>query len=456
MINYEEVYNQNILSKYGKLRQDDNLLLLNNNYPHQYSILNRKDMTDKIVYTIDPEGCKDADDAFSIYNSDNKLFLAIHIADPTEYININSDLWKDIIGRTTTKYPSNRKPIHMMPEKILEISSLMTEDEMEVKKCISILTQINEKTFEPMGKIKLLFSKILIRKENSFTYAEAAESNKFEIGLKISKSLINKRSNVTKGTVLSELSIANIIYDEDKVFLKNDNIKEKLMKQMIAEFAIFANSFVGEFLKINLGQGIFRTCNAKEWLDKTSNNITGEEMIQEIITNGITADYMSNIESHDLVGIPEYCHFTSPIRRLSDCICHYLLKHIYLENSKCPFTNNDLDQLSSKCLLATKNDKKNQYLDIKFRLIQVMANLIELNGKINLEYYITGYSGLFLNLIINKIDNFNVHMAYSLRIKNYTKEFIVKEKKSIEISIVNCLNKFDQGTIPQLDSNLLQ
>ena len=35
------------------------------------------------------------------------------------------------------------------------------------------------------------------------------------------------------------------------------------MKQMIAEFAIFANSFVGEYLKINLNTGIFRTCNAR-------------------------------------------------------------------------------------------------------------------------------------------------------------------------------------------------
>ena len=53
-------------------------------------------------------------------------------------------------------------------------------------------------------------------------------------------------------------------------------------------------------------------------------------MITEIITKGIKADYLSNSESHDLVGMPEYCHFTSPIRRLADCICHYLLKYIHL------------------------------------------------------------------------------------------------------------------------------
>ena len=33
---------------------------------------------------------------------------------------------------------------------------------------------------------------------------------------------------------------------------------------------------------------------------------------------------------NDLVSMPEYAHFTSPIRRMSDCVCHYLLKFIYL------------------------------------------------------------------------------------------------------------------------------
>ena len=121
------------------------------------------------------------------------------------------------------------------------------------------------------------------------------------------------------------------------------------MKQMIAEFAIFANSFVGEYLKINLNTGIFRTCNASEWLQTVYNEISGEELLQEIITNGIRADYMSNVESHDLVGMPEYCHFTSPIRRLSDCVCHYLLKYIYFKhkNYNIPFSEQELDQLAT-------------------------------------------------------------------------------------------------------------
>ena len=88
-------------------------------YPHQYSVLDREDFTMYETYSIDPDGCEDADDAFSIYTVNNTLFLAIHIADPTEYINLESNTWKEIINNVVTQYPSNRKPIHMMPVKIM-------------------------------------------------------------------------------------------------------------------------------------------------------------------------------------------------------------------------------------------------------------------------------------------------------------------------------------------------
>jgi exoribonuclease R len=48
------------------------------------------------TYSIDPAGCEDADDAFSIYEENEKMFLAIHIADPTEYINVQSSLSPEI------------------------------------------------------------------------------------------------------------------------------------------------------------------------------------------------------------------------------------------------------------------------------------------------------------------------------------------------------------------------
>ena len=140
---YETKYSDIVEPKYGVQRNTllDEMLTSNISISHNYSILKseRVDMTQYETYSIDPIGCKDADDAFSIYNEDNKLFFAIHIADPTEYIDLKSDLWKDIIQKTTTKYPSNRPPIHMMPQKVLELSSLQGTEEGNIKNAITIL-----------------------------------------------------------------------------------------------------------------------------------------------------------------------------------------------------------------------------------------------------------------------------------------------------------------------------
>ena len=410
---YENNYTKYIEPIYGNKRNKEEDKLLCHEITNEHNIFDhdninyrlslKRDNIKQEIYTIDPEGCKDADDGFSIYEENNKLYLAIHIADPTHYIPLNSLLWNDITKRGTTKYLSNRSPIHMMPNEILHLSSLMTFDKNENKCTISIITEINKETYEPINNIQLKFCNVTIKKQNSFTYKEASEyinkstsihltiTNVLKTGLQISNALFNIRKEKTKGTVLSELSNAYIKYEENNVYLYEDTYQEKQMKNMIAEFAIFANSFVGEYLKIHLNTGIFRSCIAKEWLNTLETTISGEDMLQEIITNGIKADYISSIQSHDLVGMPEYCHFTSPIRRLSDCVCHYLLKFIHIKNKNIkitpPFNKEQLDNLSNICLKENKKDKKNQYLDIKFRLLQVMANMIYKNGNINIEYY---------------------------------------------------------------------
>ena len=462
---YEDNYTNIVEPKYGIKRDisTDEILTGNISKNHPYSITKteRVDMTSYETYSIDPIGCKDADDAFSIYSENDKLYFAIHIADPTEYIDLDSNLWKDIVRRTTTKYPSNRAPIHMMPEQVLKLSSLQGTQEGNTKNAITVLSEINSTTHEPINEIKLLFTTIFVKKENAFSYNSASvvcdNITTFNTGLKISETLKAIRSLKTKGIKLNEVSTTYPIYEDNHVYLYEDTKQERLMKQMIAEFAIFANSFVGEYLKINLNTGIFRTCNASEWLQTVYNEISGEELLREIITNGIRADYMANVESHDLVGMSEYCHFTSPIRRLSDCVCHYLLKYIYFKHkhNNIPFSEQELDKLATICMKTTRFEKKNQYLDIKFRLLQVMSNMIFENKKIDIEYYITGYSGLFLNIIICNINTFHVHMSYTLRVRDYEKDINPKEKHSISVTHVNCFTNYDENTIPELDACIL-
>jgi exoribonuclease R len=458
---YEQTYSQVVEPSYGAKRdptQDAELEL--DVRKHEYSISTRTDMTKHESYTIDPIGCTDADDAFSVFTENGKMYLAIHIADPTEYIPLSSSLWRDICKRVTTKYPSNRPPIHMMPASVLSLASLQGTN--TIKNAITVLAEINPETYEIINEIKLLFTDIRVGKETQYTYESASKNmdtvNTFKHGLRISEVLKTKRSQITKGVKLSEVNASYPVFDGDHVYLRISEKGEKQLKEMIAEFAIFANSFVGEYLKIHLNVGIFRTCNASEWLQNVYQGITGQELLKEIISNGIKADYMSHVSSHDLVGMAEYCHFTSPIRRLADCVCHYLLKYIHL-NSTMPFSESELEEYANMCLTVAKQDKKTQYLDIKFRLLQVIHNMLLLNEHVTLEYYVTSYSGLFLNVIVSKINvhaSFDVHMSYTLRVKKYIKPIEPKQMHCVKITRVNCFEKHDENTLPELDEQLLR
>ena len=56
------------------------------------------------------------------------------------------------------------------------------------------------------------------------------------------------------------------------------------------------------------------------------------------------------------------------------------------------------------------------------------------------------------DLIINKINDFNVYISYTLMIDDYDYHHNPSTIYEIDITRVKCLGKFDQGSIPELDS----
>ena len=94
--------------------------------------------------------------------------------------------------------------------------------------------------------------------------------------MKISEVLVKERTSRTNGTILNDVSISAVTYENNIPSLVNVSQNEKRMKQMIAEFAIIANSFIGNYLKTHLNEtGIFRTCDA-------NSIINNKEMINMI------------------------------------------------------------------------------------------------------------------------------------------------------------------------------
>jgi exoribonuclease R len=471
-MDFNNIYDKTLLPKYGSPRNQiqDNKLIASNLDKHIYAIQDRLDLVNIKSYSIDPDGCEDADDAFSIYDEDGKLYLAIHIADPTHYIQLNSPLWKNILERTVTRYPSNHSPFHMMPKEIVDKSSLMENQYGPYKNAISVITEISPETGHPINGVRICYTKIFIPKSHNLSYDRASvealhhteTGDLLSAGLLISHALKKKRN--TLGKKINNHLNSTIQYINDQPIFIKDTLMKKSIKGMIAEFAIFANSIVGKYLTYHLnGLGIFRTCDSKEWLDTLDKDISGEDLMNKIIDNGISADYQSKALSHDLVGSEEYCHFTSPIRRVSDCVCHYLLKYIYLSSPphrrklEFPFSKKELDSISNRCQSLTKYMRKIQFRDTKLRTIQAISNISK-SSSVKISVRFVSYSGLFINFIINKIITDNeehmVSISYVLRIKNY--QFIsywkLNPENTIHITEINILGKFDENTLPELDS----
>ena len=83
-----------------------------------------------------------------------------------------------------------------------------------------------------------------------------------------------------------------------------------------------------------------------------------------------------------------------------------------------------------------------------------MYYLLCVRESVIIQYYITSYTGLFLNLIICKINNHDVYLSYTLRTQKQTIEFDNKKLYILNITNVQCPGKYDQGSIPELDNEI--
>jgi exoribonuclease R len=415
-----------------------------------YGLINRTNLKHLEIYSIDPPNCTDADDAFSIWEENNEIHLMIHIADPTSWFSPNDDVFKDIIENAQTIYISGREPKHLFNKLILDNSTL-TYGERNVVSVHSIFTQsLNDTNMFTLNKSQIEYCIINCNNHHRFTYEEAANNlfnnNILLLGLTIAK-IFQKNRTVN----LKTINITTPYLIENEVILQNDNTKIAAMKMMIAEFAIHANTIFASGLNDN---SIFlRSLIIPNNININNNNI---DIVHELIKEGISAKYTNIKIPHELINNDLYTHSTSPLRRASDCIVHFLLKAQYL-GIECPFTNHELKNIADKLTIKSKFFKNIQFKDIKLRTFQWIAEELESRlNPIKIKYKILNYKNDFLNLIIFNIDNINVNIPYSLKRKNIKSKIInidYNKEYNINITKINYYNKYDEGTLIELDNS---
>ena len=354
----------------------------------------RVDLREELCFTIDPEDSNDFDDAVSLKILENgNYLLGVHIADVSYYVKPNMALNQEAIDRGTSVYLVDRV-IPMLPEYLSnEICCLKPKQD---KLCVSVIMELS-----PEGELiryKIVESVICSKKR--FTYQEVQQiidnskkSKKFSVAIlnmhQLSKQLIRKRKK--RGGLDFGSKEIKIELDKKGVPVKIDRTIQLDSHRIIEEFMVLANNTVAHHINIHLKkQGhnslpfayrVHEKPNSEKIKDfkkflaalaidfpikkkvtpkmfqqllQNIKNTDKEILVEDVMVRTMMkAKYNVKSTGHFGLALKNYCHFTSPIRRYPDLICHRLLKGYLLNQNQIQITEKELAKI---CQTATERE----------------------------------------------------------------------------------------------------
>lgn len=336
----------------------------------------RVDLRELYTITIDGETAKDFDDAISLVEEENAIRFYVHIADVSYYVKQNSALDDEAYRRSTSVYLANRV-IPMLPAQLSE-------------NLCSLISGVNRLAFtvEMVGNYsgEIFFAKFyksIIRVDERYTYERAEEEiNRAEKDNwlckvnRLAQGLKDKR--ITDGRVELDLPETKPILDEQGQVIDICTGERLQSHILIEELMLSANIMVAEKLRKNQIPALLRihepmdeekleTLNSflklygfKHQLRGTSYkdlkralSVVKDEPAEKLFNYFVLRSFMQAYYSGDKgghwgLGFEHYCHFTSPIRRYPDLVCHRALDAL-VQKEKYPYTKEQIVDMGYHC-----------------------------------------------------------------------------------------------------------
>ena len=328
-------------------------------------IVNRKDLRDEEIFTIDGEDAKDLDDAVNVKKLPNgNYILGVHIADVSHYVKEGSFLDKEAIARGTSVYMLDRV-IPMLPVELSNgICSLNAGKDRFAISCIMEIDKngqvVSSDIFKSVINVTERMSYTNVQKilDNSDKEVVARYSKYIE-HFKLMEELahILKKRREKAGSLNLDIPETKVILDERGFAVDITKYELKFANEIIEQFMLTANETVAEkffwleapfiyrvheapdmekvselnkFL-FNLG---YRVKCKKEEVHPTAfaevlNEVKGkpeERVVSTLVLRTLkVARYESENKGHFGIASKYYCHFTSPIRRYPDLFIHRII-----------------------------------------------------------------------------------------------------------------------------------
>lgn len=344
---------------------------LSDNFTEE-ELLNRKDLRDQQIVTIDGEDAKDLDDAVTVKKLNNgNYYLGVHIADVSHYVKEGSFIDKEAYERGTSVYLIDRV-IPMIPQRLsndicslnpkvprltlgceMEInhqgkvvhheifpSVIQTAERMTYTAVNEILEDQNTQTmrhyqslvpmFKEMQELHLILSTMREQRgalsfddhESRIIVNEAGEPQRIELRERgIGERIVESFMLIANETVAKHYHDLKLPF----IYRIHEQPKEEKMQRFfdfISILGILIKGSKSEITPKDLQSALKKVMGRPE--EAVVNTILLRSMQQ--------ARYSENNYGHYGLAATYYTHFTSPIRRYPDLIVHRLI-HTYNQDS---------------------------------------------------------------------------------------------------------------------------
>jgi ribonuclease R len=351
--------------------------------------LERVDLRALLTFTVDPDDAKDYDDAVSVRAEGDGLRVWVHIADVARYVPAGSALDRDAAERALSVYvPGLSEP--MLPERLSnQLCSLLPGRD---RHCVTV-----EVPFDgSLDAGEPLFYRSVIRSDRRLTYsqvetilggrdgADAALGDALRLAERVAREL--RRRRYRRGALRIETKEIEFAFDGDGEAVERAWVEsEPLAHAVVEELMILANEAVARLLAGRRREALYRvherpdpqaielliaklealevpTPPAPEHLtagdasrlaagvsarvgDYVERSGRGQEAFPALVLRSLKqARYDPRNLGHSGLASRAYCHFTSPIRRYPDIVCHRaLLAELGLSHEPLP---EDLEELA--------------------------------------------------------------------------------------------------------------
>ena len=464
-----EEFSQEVTEEVGKISENI-----------QAEIVNRKDLRDLDIITIDGEDAKDLDDAVYVEKNENGYKLLVSIADVSFYVKEGTELNKEAVKRGNSIYLVDRV-IPMLPRKLS--NNLCSLNPNEDK-----LTFTVEMHFDDKGKlIKNDFYRSVIKSKYRMTYTnvnriidkEDEVINEYKPIVKMVNEMLElskilRDVKKRRGSIDFELPETKVVLGEDKKISDIVLRKRGEAERLIEDFMVVTNETVAEKLFWEEIPTIYRVhedpdkakmITLNETLIKFGYSLTNiDEMhpgkFQAIIDKTISlpegylihklilramqrARYSNKNSGHFGLASKYYLHFTSPIRRYADLIVHRMLaKSIekFIKDKEKDKYMVAFDVISTSISKTERVADKLEEDSKKIKLVEYMKDKIG-------EVFVARISGMNKNKIFMELEN-HVEVVYNVNVEKddftYDEEnFKITDTKTGEsYTMGNAINVF--------------